>query len=64
MKIKIIRQKVIEEKGLGVLMDILVNMFPHYKEGEKDSTSILLQFRKQSELMINPALEIARTLLL
>ena len=27
--------KVIEEKGLGILMDILVNMFPHYQEGEK-----------------------------
>jgi len=37
VKIKIIRKKVIKEKGLGVLMGILVRMFPHYKEGEKDS---------------------------
>ena len=37
VKLKIIRKKVIKEKGLGVLMGILVRMFPHYKEGEKDS---------------------------
>jgi len=36
VKIKIIREKVIEEKGLGILIDILVNMFPHYKEGEEE----------------------------
>ena len=35
MKLKIIREKVLAEKGLGVLMTILVKMLPHYKESEK-----------------------------
>jgi len=48
VKIKIIRQKIIQENGLSVLMAIVVKMFPHYKEGEKDSIieRILLILRK------------------
>jgi len=40
VNIKIIRQKIIQENGLSVLMAIVVKMFPHYKEGKDNFSNI------------------------